>query len=172
MVTTLTSAIALSSQSVLDSAGLDPGDAGALATLTMLVGLVMLIMGLLRLGSVMSFVSTAVMTGFTTGIALQIVAGVIGDATGYDPSRHNTLAKLGEAMVHIGDWDRTTVLLAIAAVGVWAVVRAVRSLRSYAILIALLVVSVGSAILRPDIELVEDIANVPRSLPPFSLPDV
>lgn len=172
MVTTLTSAIALSSQSVLSDAGLDPGDAGALATLTVLVGLVMLLMGLLRLGSVMSFVSTAVMTGFTTGIALQIVAGVIDDATGYDPDRHNTLAKIGEAVVHIGDWDLTTVLVSVATVGVWAIFRAFRSLRAYATLIALLVVSVGSAVLRPDVELVEDIASVPRSLPPFSVPDL
>jgi SulP family sulfate permease len=82
MVSTLTSAIALSSQSVLADAGLDPGDVGALATLTVLVGLVMLVLGLLKLGSVMSFVSTAVMTGFTTGIALQIITGVITDATG------------------------------------------------------------------------------------------
>lgn len=172
MVTTLTSAIALSSQSVLDGAGLDPGDTGALATLTVLVGLVMLIMGLLRLGSVMSFVSTAVMTGFTTGIALQIITGVIDDATGYAPTPHNTLAKIGDAFAHIGDWDGTTVLVTIATVAVWAAFRTMRPLRSYAILIALLAVSVACAIAQPDVELVDDIASVPRSLPPLSLPDL
>ncbi|WP_206301961.1 hypothetical protein [Streptomyces sp. AcE210] len=39
MITTLTSAIALSSQSVLTASGLDPHDLGALATLTALVDL-------------------------------------------------------------------------------------------------------------------------------------
>lgn len=172
MVTTLTSAIALSSQSVLDGAGLDPGDTGALATLTVLVGLVMLVMGLLRLGSVMSFVSTAVMTGFTTGIALQILTGVIEDATGYGPTHHNTLAKIVDALAHIRDWDGITVLVTFATVAVWAVFRAVRRLRSYAILIALLAVSLACAILQPDVELVDDIASVPRSLPPLSLPSL
>ena len=172
MITTLTSAIALSSQSVLDGAGLDAGDTGALATLTVLVGLVMLIMGLLRLGSVMSFVSTAVMTGFTTGIALQIITGVIEDATGYRPTHHNTLAKVVDALAHVGDWDGTTLLVTLATVGVWAAFRAVRALRSYAILIALLAVSVSCAIVQPDVELVDDIASVPRSLPPFSVPDL
>lgn len=171
MVTTLTSAIALSSQSVLLSAGLDPGDLGALATLTVLVGLVMLVLGLLRLGSVMSFVSTAVMTGFTTGIALQIVAGVVKDATGYEPGRHNTLAKLVEALVHVGDWDGPTVLVAAATVAVWALLRLVRRLASYATLLALLAVSIACGIVHPDVELVSDIAAIPRSLPPFSLPD-
>ncbi|QBR91495.1 SulP family inorganic anion transporter [Nocardioides euryhalodurans] len=171
MVTTLTSAIALSSQSVLAGAGLDPGDAGALATLTVLVGLVMLGLGLLRLGSVMSFVSTAVMTGFTTGIALQIITGVIEDATGYDPTPHNTIAKVVDAAAHIGDWSGTTVAVSLATVGVWAAFRAVRPLRSFAILIALLTVSVVCAVVQPEVELVDDIASIPRSLPPFSLPD-
>ncbi len=85
MVTTLTSAIALSSRSVLQQAGLDPADPGNIAMLVVLVGAVMLLFGVLRLGSIMGFVSNAVVTGFTTGIAVQIVAGVLGDATGYDP---------------------------------------------------------------------------------------
>ncbi|MGW5003599.1 SulP family inorganic anion transporter [Streptomyces hydrogenans] len=172
MVTTLTSAIALSSQSVLAAAGLDPGDLGALATLTVLVGVVMLTMGLLRLGSVMSFVSTAVMTGFTTGIALQIVTGVVKDATGYTPTPHNTLAKLADALAHAGDWDGGTVLVAAATLVTWGAARTVRQLRPYATLLALLVVTAACAIVRPDVELVEDIAAIPRSLPPFSLPDL
>ena len=85
MTTTLTSAIALTSQSVLDDAGLDPTDLHNVATLTVLVGIVMLLFGALRFGAAMSFVSNAVMTGFTTGIALQIIAGVASDATGYAP---------------------------------------------------------------------------------------
>lgn len=172
MVTTLTSAIALSSQSVLAAAGLDPGDVGALATLTVLVGVVMLVMGLLKLGSVMSFVSTAVMTGFTTGIALQIVTGVLKDATGYTPQPHNTLAKVWDALIHVGDWQGPTVVVAVATVAVWAAVKTVKRLESYATLLALLVVSVVCAVVQPDVELVQDIAAIPRSFPPFSVPDL
>jgi len=172
MVTTLTSAIALSSQSILAAAGLKPTDLGGLATLTLLVGVVMLVMGLLKLGSVMSFVSTAVMTGFTAGIALQIIAGVIKDATGYTPTRHNTIAKFVDAFAHLGDWRGPTVVVALATVGVWFVFKLIKPLESYATLIALLVVSVVCAVVKPDVELVKDIAAIPRSLPPFSLPDL
>src|SRR5262249_6329291 len=104
MVTTLTSAIALSSQSVLAQAGMK-STPGNLVTLTLLVGVVMTLLGVFRLGAIMDFVSNAVMTGFTTGIALQIVAGVIGDATGYETTRHNTVAKLADGIVHLPDWD-------------------------------------------------------------------
>ncbi len=171
MVTTLTSAIALSSQSVLAAAGLDPGDLGAVATLTVLVGVVMLVLGLLRLGSVMAFVSTAVMTGFTVGIALQIIAGVVKDATGYAPEHANTLGKIIEAIAHLAEWDWTAVLVTAITIAVWLVFHAVRWTRALATLIALLLVTVGAAVLRIDVERVSDIAAVPRSLPPFTLPD-
>ena len=52
--------------------GLYSGVVSTIATLTLLLGLVMLALGMLPLGSVMQFVSTAVMTGFTTGIAPEV----------------------------------------------------------------------------------------------------
>jgi len=45
----------------------------ALFTITFLVGAVMFVMGLLRLGSVVNFVSNAVMTGFVPGASLLII---------------------------------------------------------------------------------------------------
>ncbi|HYO00384.1 MAG TPA: SulP family inorganic anion transporter [Mycobacterium sp.] len=49
----------------------------------------------------MNFVSNAVMTGFTTGMAVQIVAGVITDTTGYRPQSHNTILKFVEAFGNV-----------------------------------------------------------------------
>src|SRR4051812_20228332 len=137
MTTTLTSAIALSSQSVLATAGLDPADPGNIATLTLMVGIVMTLFGLFRLGSVMSFVSTAVMTGFTTGIALQIIAGVLKDATAYASQQHNTLLEIGDWAIHIQRWDPASTLVAAGTIAVWALARLVRPLKSMATLIAL-----------------------------------
>ena len=171
MTTTLTSAIALTSQSVLDDAGLDPTDLHNVATLTVLVGIVMLLFGLLRFGAAMSFVSNAVMTGFTTGIALQIIAGVASDATGYAPDAHNTLAKIGQTLAHVADWDGNTILVTAATVAVWAAAHAVRRLKSMATLIALLVVSIGVAALRLDVEKVGDIGSIPNAFPAPVLPD-
>lgn len=50
----------------------------------------------------MNFVSNSVMTGFTTGIALQIIAGVFNYATGYMPTSHNTIGKFIDGFAHIG----------------------------------------------------------------------
>ena len=172
MVTTLTSAIALTSHSVLTGAGLKPSDLGAVATLTVLTGVVMLALGLLKLGSVMSYVSTAVMTGFSTGIAVQIVAGVIDDATGYSPTSHNTVGKIIDAVTNVGSWQPEIVLVSSATVAVWLAVRFIKPLKAMATLVALIVVTVPVALLGLDVPLVSDIAAIPRSLPPFSLPDL
>ncbi|MBZ5738226.1 SulP family inorganic anion transporter [Nocardioides mangrovi] len=172
MTVTLTSAIALTSHSVLDEAGLDPDDASNIAMLTMLTGIVMLVLGLVRAGSLMSFVSNAVMTGFTTGIALQIVAGVIGDATGYSPDAHNTLAKIGDALAHVGQWDLTSLVVAIGTVACWAAVHAVRRLEPFAILLALIVVSVVVGVGGWEVETVGDIGSIPNALPHPVAPDL
>ncbi|WP_405018305.1 SulP family inorganic anion transporter [Kitasatospora sp. NBC_00070] len=170
MVTTLTSAIALTGQSVLTDAGLDPHDLGNVAALTVLVGGLMLLLGLLRLGVVLAFVSNAVMVGFSTGIALQIVTGVLKDATGYRPQGHNKLTQLVDWLVHVGDWQLAATLVAVATVVVWALARTARRLESVALLIAMVAVSLLVAALGTDVELVRDIAAIPAALPSFTAP--
>lgn len=170
MVTTLTSALALSSRSVLKAAGLDPTDPRNVAALAVVTGAMMLTFGLLKFGSIMDFVSNAVMTGFTTGIALQIISGVIGDATGYKPQSHNTIHKFVEAFRHVGSWHPTACLIALATVAVWAAFRAIKRLEAFATLIALVVVTIVVAVAQLNVETVGDIASIPNSLPPFVIP--
>lgn len=95
MISTLTSAIALSIASVLETAGVDPNsDPNAIFTITFLVGATMFVAGLFRLGKLVSFVSNAVMTGFVMGASFLIIIGELGDFSGYDPSGANDLAEL------------------------------------------------------------------------------
>jgi SulP family sulfate permease len=171
MVTTLTSAIALSSRSVLAEKGLDPADPANVAALAVVVGAVMLVFGLLRFGSIMNFVSNAVMTGFSTGIALQIIAGVLNDATGYKPQSGNTIGKFVDALAHIRLWHPAAVAVAAGAVAVWAVFHFIKSLKSFAVLLALVVVTAVVAIAHIDVETVGDIATIPNSLPPLTVPN-
>ncbi|WP_273734802.1 SulP family inorganic anion transporter [Mycolicibacterium septicum] len=171
MVTTLTSAIALTSRSVLKEAGLDPQDPANVAALALVVGAVMLLFGLLRFGSIMNFVSNAVMTGFSTGIALQIVAGVLGDATGYKPQSGNTIGKFVDSLAHIGLWHPAAVAVALGTVAVWAVFHFIKPLESFATLLALVVVTAVVAVAHIDVETVGDIASIANALPPVTVPN-
>lgn len=171
MVTTLTSAIALTSRSVLKEAGLDPADPANVAALAVVVGAVMLLFGLLRFGSIMNFVSNAVMTGFSTGIAVQIITGVLGDATGYKPQSGNTIGKIIDSLAHIGLWHPASVAVALGTVAVWAVFHFVKPLESFATLLALVVVTAVVAVGHIDVETVGDIASIANALPPVTVPN-
>ena len=171
MVTTLTSALALSSRSVLAEAGVDPTDPANVAALAIVVGIVMAVFGLLRFGAIMNFVSNAVMTGFSTGIALQIIAGVLSDSTGYKPQSGNTIGKFVDALAHVDLWQSTAVAVTAGTVAVWAVLHVVKPLKSFAILLALIVVTAVVALAHIEVETVGDIASIANSLPPLTVPN-
>ena len=64
----------------------------AIVTLTLLVGLFMLLLGVLKLGWLTRFISNSVMRGFLTGIAIVIIIGQLSDFTGYEIQGANYLA--------------------------------------------------------------------------------
>ena len=76
MMSTLTSAIALATGSVLQTADVQSSQMpAALFTITFLVGAIMFVLGLARLGSIVNFVSNAVMTGFVAAASWLIITG-------------------------------------------------------------------------------------------------
>ena len=64
------------------SAADDP--ARALFTLSFITGVLMIVAGALRLGSVLRFVSNAVMVGFVNAVGVNIMLGQLGNFTGYE----------------------------------------------------------------------------------------
>jgi SulP family sulfate permease len=175
MISTLTSAIALATASVLSVAGIDANsNPNALFTITLLVGATMFIAGLLRLGKLVSFVSNAVMTGFIMGASFLIIIGELGELTGYDPSGANHLAKVADWLANTDHWDRTTALIGIATIITVLVLKRIRLTEKLASMLALLVMSVIVYALSLSVTLVGDIASIPRfpdSLPLPKLPD-
>ena len=86
MMSTLTSAIALATGSVLQTSGIQDSQLpAALFTITFITGAVMFLLGIFRLGGIVNFVSNAVMTGFVAGASLLIILGQEKHLTGYSP---------------------------------------------------------------------------------------
>ena len=145
----------------------------ALFTLSIVTGAVMIVAGLLRLGSVLRFVSQSVMTGFITAVGINIVLGQLSSFTGYDAEGANRVARAVRLVVHIGDVDLPT--LAVGSLTVALIVALRRtSLGALGLVVAVVAGSAFAAIANGHgalIELVADIADVPRSLPLPMLPD-
>ncbi len=173
MISTLTSAIALSTASVMQVAGItDSQMPAALFTITFLVGVTMLLLGLLRLGSLVNFVSNAVMTGFVAAASLLIIIGELGDLTGYDPSGANKVAEVINWLVNNPNWDPTTTIVGLATIVVMVIFKRIPLTEKSAAIITLLLGTVVVNLLSlSSVALVGSIATIPRGLPAPMTPD-
>ncbi len=172
MMSTLTSAIALATGSVLQNAGIqDSQMPQALFTITFVVGVIMFVLGILRLGSIVNFVSNAVMTGFVAGASLLIILGQEHHMTGYSPTGANELQKTINWLQNFSQWDMTTVVVSIAVIILMVLLKRVKPLEKFASIIVLGAATVVVNLFNIDTELVGSIATIPNSLPAFMLPD-
>ncbi|MCB8984375.1 MAG: SulP family inorganic anion transporter [Ardenticatenaceae bacterium] len=172
MMSTLTSAIALATASVLQVSGIqDSQMPQALFTITFLVGTIMFVLGIFRLGSIVNFVSNAVMTGFVAGASLLIILGQEHHLTGYSPVGANQWQKTVNWLQNVSQWDGTTVAVSVAVIIFMVVLKRVRALEKFAPIIVLVVASLVVNFFHIQTELVGSIATIPNSLPMFILPN-
>jgi SulP family sulfate permease len=172
MISTITSAIALATGSVLQVAGITSSQMPqALFTLTFLVGAIMFVLGLLRLGSIVNFVSNAVMTGFVAGTALLIILGQEQHLTGYAPVGVDSFQKTINWLQNISQWNLTTVAVSVATIVLMVIIKRIHAVEKFAAIIVLAVGTIVVAVFKIPVELVGGIATIPSSLPSFMLPN-
>jgi SulP family sulfate permease len=144
----------------------------ALVTLTVLIGLFQLLLGLLKLGVFTRFISNAVMIGFFTGVATVLILGQLGDLTGYDSAYSNKVMQAVDILLHPGDIDIPSLLTGLGTIGLIVVFARTR-LRNYALAIALLLASLVVLVLGLDsVALVGDSFQIAAVFPTPALPDL
>lgn len=143
-------------------------------TLTFMVGIIQLVMGLARLGVLVNFISHSVIIGFTAGAALLIIANQLKHFFGVPVERglhfHETLVAVGRQITDINPYV-TAVALTTLLVGV--LVKKLMPRLPYMI-IAMLLGSALAAILDrvfgADHTAIQAVGALPASLPPLSMP--
>ena len=90
----------------------------ATATLTVLVGAVLLLARLLRLGFVANFISAPVLTGFKAGIGLVIVLDQVPKLLGIHIDKHGFFVDLLSIVQHLPETSWVTLALAVATFAV------------------------------------------------------
>ena len=68
----------------------------------MLTGVVMMAAGFLRLGSLLRFVSNAVMVGFINAVGVNIVLGQLANLTGYKAGGGNRVIRAVNTVINPG----------------------------------------------------------------------
>ena len=171
MISTLTSAIALSTASVMQTANIQSSQMpAALFTITFLVGAMMLILGLLRLGSLVNFVSNGVMTGFVAAASLLIIIGEMGDFSGYAPSGSNKLMEMINWFANIPQWSLQITAVSVSTIVLMLILKRIPQTEKLAAIFTLIIMTVVVYLLKLPVPLVSSIASIPRGLPAPTLP--
>lgn len=114
--TTAISIVVFATMSPLAEAG-TPEYVKLVLTLTLLVGVFQLLMGLLRLGTLVNFVSHTVVVGFTAGAAVLIAASQVKNFFGLSIPRGASVYEVGrELVLQAGDIQPFTTTVAVITV--------------------------------------------------------
>jgi sulfate permease, SulP family len=167
MVVTTTTAAALAAGSALS--GFSNADRPeALFVLTALAGAIMIAAGVLRIGRYTRFVSVSVLTGFLSGVALNIVLGQLGDLLGSPEKGSPAIVKAWNVVTHPSGISFSATAVGISALLLMVVVSRTRA-ASVASVIALVVptlLSLGVS----DLIRVADSGKIPTGIPTPHIP--
>jgi len=138
--------------------------------ITLLAGLIQLAMGLLRLGTVINFISHTVVFGFTAGAAILILSGQLKHLFGVDIAAGlSFIAGLNQLAAQLGHINPYS--LAIGLLTLFTAIAVRRCNRKWPhLLIGMLVGSIACWLVDGASEGVALVGALPGTLPPFAVP--
>lgn len=144
-----------------------------LAIATLMAGAILILMGLLRLGTLIKYIPETITVGFTSGIAITIVIGQIKDFLGLTFAEGTNAVEAVEkieAIAHsittFNPWALGTGLVALAILIVWPKI----SKKIPGSLIAVLIITVIVALVGVSVNTIGDLYSISAALPAFTLP--
>jgi len=142
-----------------------------LILLVMLSGGIMIVMGLLRLGNWVRFVSYSVMTGFLAGISILTILSQLPTLFGTAAEGENKIVQTVNLFgnLHLANWHAVAPGLATIVLMVFL---PKTPLGNRSGIFAIAVPSLFIFLMQwNDVEVVHDVGDIPKGMPPIRLPD-
>lgn len=144
--------------------------AGALFLMVLLAGVLQVVLGLLKAGRLLRFISFSVMTGFVAGIAVVLVLSQLPTATGVDAEGGNEVTQTFDLLGSLGQVHLPTVVVAVLALLLAALLPRT-PLQRVASLLAIIVPTVVVVLVGLDaVETVSDVGEIPAGIPLPAMP--
>ncbi len=175
MIVTISDEVALVVASSLGTLGTDI--TSGLVTLTLMVGLLQLITGQLKMGSLVRFISAEVMSGFIAAVGFSLIISQLAKFTGYKsmialPYISNSVIQALDILIHPEMWDLPTFLVGIGTI-TFLMLFKWSKLKRYGNLLAILVISVFVTLFGLNsVKLTGSIAPITGGLPQPVLPNI
>lgn len=152
-----------------------PGTTAYLAAavqLALLAGLLQLLLGVVRAGFMVNFLSRAAIGGFTSAAALLIALSQMKSLLGVSGNSGGSALQLTRDVIsHLGDTHTMTLALGLSTVGLLFVIQRLTP-RIPGPLVAVIVGTLLTALLNLDLAGVKTVGGLPHGLPPFAVPDI
>jgi len=142
----------------------------ALFTLAIVTGVVMLVAGLFKLGSMLRWVSNAVMVGFINAVGVNIILGQLDNFSGYEAVGENRVGKAFDLLLNLGKAHFPTIAIGVITIVLIVLLERTR-LGPLGMVVAVIIGSVAALPLA-GVAVLNDIADIPNSLPLPVLPDL
>ncbi len=171
MVVATTSGASLAALSALSPVP-DEDKLASLVVLTVLTGAFLILGGWLGAGRLTDFVSQSVMTGFLTGVGVNIILGQIPDLTGTNPDGSNSLFKAFGVLLDLGSIDGPTFTIGLGSIAALVLLERTK-IGTYASLLVMVAASIVAARIGwfASVPVVSDISKIESGLPPLVMPD-
>ena len=142
-----------------------------LTVATIMAGIMLIIMGVLRLGDFIKFIPKTITVGFTFGIAVSIVAGQIKDFLGLEMGA--VPAEFIEKMIALGE-NFYTLSLETCMIGMLALLIQIfwPRVKIPGSLVAIIVTTVIVGFAKLPVKTIGDLYTIKSGLPTFILPDI
>ena len=144
-----------------------------LAIATVLAGIILILMGVLKLGSLIKYIPITITTGFTAGIALTIVVGQVKDFLGltFHSSPIETLEKVEAIAESISTINISALILGLIALGILIIWPAI-SKKIPGSLVVVILGALAVKFLNLNINTIGDLYQITSDLPTPSIPDL
>jgi len=151
-----------------------PGTTAYLAAalqLALLTGLLQLLLGAVRAGFMVNFLSRAAIGGFTSAAALLIALSQMKNLLGISGASGGSALQLTTGLIrHLRDSHPLTLALGLGAIGLLLVLQRLTP-RIPGPLVAVVAGTLLTALLNLDLAGVKTVGDLPHGLPPFSIPE-
>lgn len=138
---------------------------------TIMAGIILILMGLLKLGSLIKFIPYTITTGFTTGIAITIVIGQLKDFFGltFENAPVETIEKVTETVKCFGTINISAMLVGLLALAILIIMpKFVKKIPPS--LVAIIVCAAVVKIFDLNVNTIGDLYQISSALPKPSIP--
>lgn len=146
-----------------------------LLTATIIAGVLLIIMGFLKLGSLIKYIPYTITTGFTAGIAITLVIGQMKDFLGltFQKSPIETMEKVEQIGLNISTINFQALVVgavALVILIIWPKIKYVSVVP--ASLVAILVTIAIVLLFKMDVNTIGGLYTISNDLPQFEIPDL